>query len=71
VELHHRREKLFVPEPEPVIRFLASGVGAAGSLPQGVEFARVMEMAERMVRQKIAEEGQVQVTTHAGAFVCR
>jgi hypothetical protein len=54
-----------------VIRYLASGVGAAGSLPQGVEFARVMEMAERMVRQKIAEEGQVQVTTHAGAFVCR
>jgi SAM-dependent methyltransferase len=70
VELHHRRGKLFVPETEPVIRYLASGVGTARSLPQGVEFARVMEVAERMVIQKIAEEGQLQVTTHAGAFVC-
>ena len=70
VELHHRRGKLFVPEPEPVIRYLASGVGTAKSLPQGVEFAQMMVVAERMVRQKIAEEGQLQVTTHAGAFVC-
>ena len=71
VELHHRRGKLAVPVAEPVVRYLASGVGTAGSLPEGVGFAQMIEVAERIVRQKIAEEGQLRVTTHAGAFVCR
>ena len=42
-----------------MVRYLASGVGTAKSLPQGVEFAQMMVVAERMVRQKIAEEGQL------------
>jgi SAM-dependent methyltransferase len=71
VELHHRRGELVIPASEPVVRYLASGVGMASALPQGVEFARVIEVAERIVSQKIAEEGPLRVTTHAGAFVCR
>jgi SAM-dependent methyltransferase len=71
VELHHRRGELSVPAPEPVVRYLASGVGAARTLPDGVEFPQMIETAERIVRQRIAEEGRLRITTHAGAFVCR
>jgi hypothetical protein len=31
----------------------------------------MLEVAERMVRQRIAQEGLFRVTTHAGALVCR
>jgi SAM-dependent methyltransferase len=71
VELHHRRGELEVPATEPVVRYLASGVGMASSLPEGVAFDRMLEVAERMVQQRIAQEGLFRVTTHAGAFVCR
>ncbi|HEY6429607.1 MAG TPA: class I SAM-dependent methyltransferase [Acidimicrobiales bacterium] len=70
-ELHHRRGELEVPAAEPVVRYLASGVGLASFLPEGVEFDRMLEVAERMVQQRIAQEGLFRVTTHAGAFVCR
>ena len=71
VELHHRRGELSVPVAEPVVRYLASGVGTARSLPEGVGFAQMIEVSERIIRQTIAEEGRLRVTTHAGAFVCR
>jgi SAM-dependent methyltransferase len=71
VEVHHRRGELVVPEAEPVVRYLASGVGMASALPAGVEFTRMVDVAERMVGQRIAEDGPLRVTTHSGAFVCR
>ena len=71
VELHHRRGELVIRAAEPVVRYLASGVGTASALPEGVGFAQMLAVAERIVRQRIAEEGELRVTTHAGAFVCR
>ena len=71
VELHHRRGELSIPTAEPVVRYLASAAGTARSLPKGVAFTRVVEIAERIVRERILQDGRLRVTTHTGAFVCR
>ena len=71
VECHHRRAELIVPGAEPVMRHLASAVGLAPSLPDGVSFDAMLAAAEPLVREVVDTDGCFRVDVHAGAFVCR
>lgn len=70
VESHHRRE-LVVPDVAPVMRYLASTIGLAPTLPNNVEFTDVLAIAEPLVHAVINRRGAFRVAVHAGAFVCR
>lgn len=70
VECHHRRAELVVPDPEPVLRYLASQESLAPLLPDGITFDAVLQAAEPMLVATIKTEGHFRVRIHAGAFVC-
>jgi SAM-dependent methyltransferase len=71
VERHDRHAELLVPDPEPVVRYIASMVGLEPSFPDGVTMAAVLERCEPRVRAVIERDGAFRVHVHAGAFVCR
>jgi SAM-dependent methyltransferase len=71
VERHDLRTELVVPDVEPVMRYLASMVGLAPTLPNGIEFNDVLAAAEPVVEETVARTGCFRVNAHVGAFICR
>ncbi len=72
VELHDVASELCIPEAQSVVRYFESSRAARErALPAGTRWAAIAVEVERIVTERIAEQGAFRVQTHSGVFVCR
>ena len=62
--------QLVVPDAEPVLRFAASMRDLAFVGTTDEDWAGAMVAFEEVVAERLARDGAIRITTHAGAFVC-
>jgi ubiquinone/menaquinone biosynthesis C-methylase UbiE len=72
VELHDITSELCIPEAQSVVRYIESSRAAHEQvLPAGTSWAAATAEVERIVTERIAEQGAFRAQTHAGVFLCR
>ncbi len=71
VEVREHRGQLVVPDREPLIRFAASMRDLAFVGTDDAAWATTMARFDELVTDRLARDGAIRITGHAGAFVCR
>lgn len=72
VERRDVMSMLVVPEAEPVLCYFASTRATREpALPHDVTWDVITSVVERLVVERIAEDGAFHIRTHTGVFVCR
>lgn len=69
VERRDAAGELVVPEPGPIVDYVASLTTLRAALAAGT-WAAVLAEIERLAAAEIAARGAVRIATHAGLFIC-